>query len=300
MYDLSFQTERERLAAIISQEVEADSLDELDEGPRWHLGASEIGQECERRAWYNFRWVKKEKFSGRMLRLFRRGHYEEPKFIDRLRRIGFEVYEFDEAGKQFKIGGHKGHYGGSLDTIAVAPARYGLPGPLLVEYKTHNDKSYSKLCGPAVSRWPVLERNKAKAEGMRKSKPQHYSQMCSYGQAYGLPYGLYCAINKETDELYFEIVNLDFSHGVNLYEKAGRIIFSQTPPPKIAQSAAFFTCKMCHHSPICHHAAAPEVNCRSCEHAYPVEDGEWYCRVFDGNIQRETVPQGCPQWRRIV
>ncbi len=300
MFDLSFQTERERLSALIAEEVEADSLAEYEEGPRWHLGASEIGQPCERRAWSSFRWLKQEKFSGRMLRLFRRGHFEEPKFISRLKRIGFEVFEFDEDGKQFKISGHKGHYGGSLDTIAIAPDRYKLPGPLLVEYKTHNEKSFAKLAGSLIKKWPQIERNKLKAEGVRKSKPQHYSQMCSYGQAYSLPFGLYCAINKETDEFHFEVVPLDYSHGVNMFDRAGRIIFSQTPPPKIANSTAFFECKMCHLSAICHHGAAPETNCRSCENAFPVDGGEWYCRVFDGLIQRETIAQGCPQWRRIV
>jgi hypothetical protein len=52
-----------------------------------------------------------------------------------------------------------------------------------------------------------------------------------------LKYGLYCAVNKNTDELYFEIVELDWTHGVNLYERAGRVIFSQTPPPKISQQS---------------------------------------------------------------
>jgi hypothetical protein len=300
VYDLSFQTERERLAATISQEVEADSLAEYEEGPRWHLGASEIGQECERRAWSNFRWLKQERFDGRMHRLFKRGHFEEPKFIHRLKRIGFEVFEFDGDGKQYKINGHKGHYGGSLDSVFVAPPRYEINEPLLGEYKTHNEKSFAKLAGPIKSKWPQLIRDRSKAEGVRKSKPQHYSQMCSYGQAYGFKYAVYCAINKETDELYFEVVALDWNHSVNLYDKAGRIIFSQTPPAKIAESAAFFTCKMCHLSSICHHGASPEKNCRSCEHASPVDDGQWYCRVHDGNIPREHVPNGCPQWRRIV
>ena len=41
------------------------------------LGASQIGQECERRLWYSFRWASKgEGCDGRMLRLFDRGHRE--------------------------------------------------------------------------------------------------------------------------------------------------------------------------------------------------------------------------------
>ncbi len=300
MFDLAFQTERERLSALISQEVEADSVVEYEEGPRWHLGGSEIGEACEWKLWGKFRWFKQEKHSGRKHRLFKRGHYEEPQFVKRLKRIGFEVFEFDEDGKQFKIVGQKGHYGGSLDGIAIAPARYGLPGPLLLEFKTHNEKSFAKLAGPIVSKWPHLVRNRGKAEGVTKSKPMHFSQMSTYGEAYKFPYGLYCAVNKETDELWLEIAALDFNHGVNLYNKAGRVIFATEQPKKISQSASFMECKLCHLNGICHGSEAPELNCRSCEHSSAVDGGEWYCRVHDGIIRREQVLTGCPQWRRIV
>lgn len=302
MFDLSFQIERERLAAVIAADVEAQSIEAFKEDePRWHLGASVIGGECDREAWQAFRWVKQEQLNGRQYRLFNRGHAEEAKIIALLRGVGFEVYDVDENDKQFRISGHKGHYGGSLDSVAIAPARYGLPGPLLIEYKTHSDKSFTKLAGPAIGKYPNLKRDSTKAEGVRKSKPQHFSQMCSYGQAYNLPYALYCAVDKDTDELYFEIVALDFNHGVNLYQKAGNIIFSQVAPKKISQSPAYFYCKtLCAFYANCHHSMPPEVNCRSCENATPVDNGQWHCRVHDGIIRREQVLVGCPQWKRIV
>ncbi len=302
MFDLSFQTERDKLSATISAEVEAQSIEAFKEDePRWHLGASVIGGECEREAWYAFRWVKQEEKNGRQYRLLNRGNLEEPRFIERLSAIGFQVFDMDEAGKQFRISGHEGHYGGSLDTVAIPPARYGLPGPLLVEYKTHSEKSFTKLAGPQIGKHPLLKRDRTKAEGVRKSKPQHYSQMCAYGQAYNLPFGLYCAVNKNTDEFHFEVVALDFNHGANLYAKAGRVIYSKEPPQKLSQSPAFFYCKtLCAFYGVCHHNIAPEVNCRSCEHATPVENGQWHCRVFDGVIERANVLTGCPQWRRIV
>lgn len=303
MYDLAYQTERERLAAQIAADVEAESIAAFAEDePRWHLGASVIGGECEREAWYAFRWVKQEQKNGRQYRLLNRGHLEEPRFIARLRGIGFEIFEFGEDGKQFRVNGHKGHYGGSLDTLALAPDRYALPDRrLLVEYKTHSEKSFTKLAGKQIGSHPTLRRDPKTAEGVRKSKPQHYSQMCSYGQAYGLKFALYCAVNKNTDELYFEILQLDWNHGVNLYDRAGRIIFSQTPPNRVSNSPTYFYCKtLCPMLQICHYAAAPDRNCRSCEHAYPVDNGEWYCRVNEAIIPRETVLVGCPQWRRIV
>jgi hypothetical protein len=135
---------------------------------------------------------------------------------------------------------------------------------MLVEYKTHSEKSFTKLAGKQIGKHPLLKRDPASRQGLKLSKPQHYSQMCSYGQAYQLKYGLYCAVNKNTDELYFEIVELDWTHGVNLYERAGRVIFSQTPPPKISNSPAYFYCKtLCPVYMQCHYAGKPDTNCRS-------------------------------------
>jgi hypothetical protein len=303
LFDLTFQTERERLSATIAADVEAESVEAFREAePRWHLGASVIGGECLREAWYAFRWFKQEEKNGRQYRLLNRGHLEEPRFIERLRGIGFEVFEFDAEGKQYRVSGHKGHYGGSLDTVAIPPVRYELPiNAMLVEYKTHSEKSFTKLAGKQIGKHPLLKRDPASRQGLKLSKPQHYSQMCSYGQAYQLKYGLYCAVNKNTDELYFEIVELDWTHGVNLYERAGRVIFSQTPPPKVSQSPAYFYCKtLCPVYMQCHYGGKPDANCRSCEHAFPVEDGGWYCRVHDRNLTRPEVIAGCPQWRAIA
>jgi len=47
---------------------------------RHHLGISIIGDDCSRKLWYSFRWVKLIQHEGRMRRLFNRGHHEEPLF----------------------------------------------------------------------------------------------------------------------------------------------------------------------------------------------------------------------------
>ena len=81
----------------------ADAYRGVDEGFRSHLGASLIGGECSREIWYGFRWVKKPKFSGRILRLFNRGHLEEARFIAMLLTIGCQVWQQDGHGKQYRI-----------------------------------------------------------------------------------------------------------------------------------------------------------------------------------------------------
>lgn len=51
--------------------------EENQEPPRPHMGLSQVGHHCDRYLWLNFRWAHVEKFSGRVLRLFQRGHDEE-------------------------------------------------------------------------------------------------------------------------------------------------------------------------------------------------------------------------------
>lgn len=65
-----------------------------DIGGRRHLGGSLIGRKCLRELWYHFRWALPPAHSGRMLRLFNRGHLEEFRFVKYLRDIGVEMYEY--------------------------------------------------------------------------------------------------------------------------------------------------------------------------------------------------------------
>src|SRR5580693_1689445 len=105
MLNLNLPTDRETLEQLITDDINKFCETYYESGHRNHLGASEMGEECWRKLWYKFRWVKNEKFDGRMLRLFNVGHSAEPRFINYLRGIGFEVKDFDEDGKQFRISG---------------------------------------------------------------------------------------------------------------------------------------------------------------------------------------------------
>lgn len=281
MTDLSNSSERAKLSARIKLDIDAACVEHFKDDPRKHLGASIIGHECSAYLWNTFRHLKQEQFDGRMLRLFNRGHLEEPRIIQWLKLIGFETYEINpETGKQFQISGCNGHFGGSLDGILVHP-KYG---NFLAEFKTHGEKSFVKL----------------KADGVRKAKPQHFKQMCSYGKAYDIQYGIYIAVNKNTDELHIEIIELDFLLADDLFRKADSIIYSKIQPQKIAQTETYFDCKYCHFAGICHRGEEPSKNCRSCEHAVPTENATWTCQLVNQVIPHEVIKEGCLSWRRII
>ena len=125
---------------------------DADDGFRQHLGASLIGKSCERALWYDFRWATPARFPGRMLRLFETGQLEEARLVRNLRRIGATVLEVDpETGRQWRVEAHGGHFGGSLDGVALglleAPKTWHV-----LEFKTHSAKSFRELVAKGVRR----------------------------------------------------------------------------------------------------------------------------------------------------
>ena len=251
---------------------EADTSD----GFRSHLGASLIGKECERALWYDFRWTTKAKFPGRVLRLFETGHLAEERLVQNLRRTGATVLEVDpETGRQFRVQAHGGHFGGSLDGVALnlleAPKTWHV-----LEFKTHSAKSFADLA----------------AKRVRQSKPQHFAQMQIYMSLTGLTRALYVAVNKDNDDLYIERVELDTVVSARLLEKAQRVIFAATPLPRISEDPSWYQCRLCDHAEVCHGKQAAEINCRTCLHATPI-DGGWHCARHNKSLTEVDQRTAC-------
>ena len=249
---------------------------DASEGFRTHLGASLIGKECERALWYDFRWTTRARFEGRVLRLFETGNREEERLVRNLRRTGATVVEVDpQTGRQFRVQGHGGHFGGSLDAVALglieAPRTWHV-----VEFKTHAHKSFTDLV----------------AKRVRESKPQHYAQMQVYMLLIEVSRAMYLAVNKNTDDLYIERIELDRVFATQLLEKAGRIIFAPAPLPRISEDPAWYQCRLCDHAALCHGERAAEVNCRTCLHATPVEGG-WHCARHGKTLSEADQRSGC-------
>ena len=230
------------------------------DGFRDHLGASIIGKSCARALWYDFRWVTPSHHSGRLLRLFETGQLEEDRLVRNLRATGATVLEVDpDTGRQFRVEAHGGHFGGSLDGVAIglleAPKTWHV-----LEFKTHSAKSFADLT----------------AKGVVLSKPQHAAQMQIYMHLTGITRAFYVAVCKDTDALHIERIEADGAMAERLLEKAGRIIFAQHPPARISEDPAWFECRFCDHHGVCHGARFSAHHCRSCLHATPVEGG-WHC-----------------------
>ncbi len=250
------------LGQVLPAMKDAYRGEDSDGGFRSHLGASVIGKTCARSIWYGWRWAKKPKFSGRILRLFNRGHCEEARFIAALLSIGCQVFQQDANGNQYRISDFGGHFGGSGDGVVIGIPDLPSGVACLTEYKTHGEKSFLKL----------------KKEGVRLSKPEHYVQMVIYMRKMGLGYSLYGAVNKNTDEIYMELITLDDHTSEQYIERAQKIIFMRQAPAQLANaSPGLFDCRYCDNLNICHYNDPMDHNCRTCYNAVPQENGEWHC-----------------------
>jgi hypothetical protein len=219
-----------------------------------------------------------------MYRLFQRGKLEEARFIEYLRGIGFTVWEVTEDGEQHRIIIAQGHGGGSLDGVCMFPQEYQIDEPFLVEFKTNGTgRGFTEL-----------------SQGVQLAKPRHYAQMCVYGFKYQLRYGLYLNTNKNDDDIYVEIVKLNWTLAQELEAKAENIIASQEPLARIAESPAYFECKYCDCKDHCFNQRMPDKNCRSCIEAVTIEKARWYCQLFDQTIPKDFIKSGCDEWKPII
>jgi CRISPR/Cas system-associated exonuclease Cas4 (RecB family) len=243
------------------------------------MGGSTIGDPCDRKLWYAFRWaLPAERHDARTLRLFQTGHWEEERLLNDLRLAGVSVFgEQDEA----ELCG--GHFVAKID--AMASGVIEAPKAVhIVECKTHNAKSFA-----------ALERS-----GVQESKPMHFAQMQIYMHAFKLDRALYIAVNKDTDALYVERIKLDPEAVHRLEQKALRIIEADRAPPRIALDADSFSCRFCRYASMCHDEDAAERNCRTCLHVTPVmNDGGWHCAAHGKMLTPEEQDAGCGDHRYL-
>lgn len=214
--------------------------------PRSYLGGSRLGQPCERALQYEFTATPKDdgaEFSGQTLRIFAIGHALEDLAIAWLRAAGFDLYTRKgncPDGEQFGFSVAGGRVRGHVDgIIAAGPEGFDLAVPALWECKTMNAQN-----------WRACVKN-----SVAKSKPAYASQIAVY-QAYMEPQvpgisaapALFTAINKDSAELYHELVPFDPERAQTASDRAVRILAATDTGellPRISTTSDFFECRFC-------------------------------------------------------
>ena len=266
----------------VARSIDDKRASDQGDGHRPHLGCSIIGRECAREIWYSFRWSSQVQWSGRMLRLFDRGQREEDVFVSLLRSIGCEVWDHTPKGDQYRVSFADGYIGGSVDGVAK-----GIPGapdtPHLLEFKTHNDKSFKDL----------------KKKGLIESKPAHYAQMQMYMKGLKMTRGLYMALNKNNEEIYTERVSYDANVAKEYLGRGIDIVESRVPLPKISNRPDWYQCKWCNFSAQCHKGLPLSKNCRTCEYVQLPGAGKWACGRTNKELSATEQKNGCEEWKSV-
>ena len=248
--------------------------EEGSEKPRAHLGASTLGHACDRWLWLSFRWAVQEKFKGRILRLFRRGHQEESNIISDLRAIGLDVRK---VSAQFKVD-FGSHVSGSIDAIIDS----GVPGAPkakhIAEFKTASKKAFDDL----------------EKHGVEKSKPEHFVQMQVYMAGTQIDRALYLTVCKDDDRIHTERIKYDKEVAGKAIARGQRIALTDRMPEPISTDPSWYQCKFCPAHDFCHQSkTTKQVNCRTCAHVTPLSDSTWHCAKWDDVIPLDAQHTGC-------
>ena len=241
MIDLNHQLKfHEHVTVLVDVALQAENA---TREKRRYLGGSRLGVACERALQFEYADAPVDvgaEFPGRTLRIFEVGHALEDLAIRWLRLAGFDLYTRRKDGEQFGFSVADQRIQGHLDgVIANAPPDLGLTFPMLWECKTMNDKSWRDTVKHGVS----------------KSKPVYAAQMAIY-QAYmeaSIPGisanpALFTAINKDSEEIWFELVPFDGGLAQRMSDRAVRVITatdSQELLPRHATTPTHVECKFC-------------------------------------------------------
>ncbi len=203
--------------------------------PREYLGGSRIGEPCARRLVFELTHTPKDadkKFDGAILRIFAAGHQFEALAINWLRAAGFDLRTERKDGRQFGFNVAGGKLRGHIDGVIVGGPEVGVTWPALFEHKALKQKSWTDL----VKR------------GLKAGKPVYWGQVQLYMAYMELPVTLFTAMNKDTQELYHEVVSLNGAEAQALSDKAVNIIRAAEAgelPPRMAANFDFYLCRWC-------------------------------------------------------
>ena len=234
--------------------------------PRGYLGGSRVGLECHRQLAYEYFSGKENRaawevawryhndvyiypeeevpfyhrtphsFDGGILRIFALGHIIEDEVARLLRLAGFILHTEKANGAQFGWGTApdpetgeqrmKGHADGVVEAGPV-----DLPYPLLWECKSMKDKKWKEV----VSR------------GVEKAFPVYFGQMQTYMAYMELRSALFTSYNKDTSELYIEIVPFDPLKAQHYTDRAVRVLQAQSPEelPRVTNDMSDWRCRFC-------------------------------------------------------
>ena len=209
---------------------------------RKYIGASSIGDERRRKIQYrylNYATDPDKEFNARTLRIFQFGHEIEDYAAKWLRDAGFDLRTEDKGGEQFGFSIADGEIRGHIDGV-VCDGPVAMEYPALWECKSANDKKFQGFV----------------RHGVAKANPTYATQIALYQTYMDLNRhpALFTVVNKNTSEVYYELVPYDAKLAQEASDRAVDILTAAKAGdilPRISQSKDFFLCKWCEFRETC-------------------------------------------------
>ena len=212
---------------------------------RAYLGASMMGKDCVRAVAFEYHQVPKDPergFSGQLYRVFDMGHDGEERMAKYLQIAGFSLRTENRDGSQFGYAVAGGKMKGHIDGVIVDGPDVGCAWPALWENKALNAKGFGDV----------------EDKGIEKAKPLYFAQVQIYMAYMQLERCLFTCLNRDTGEVYAEVIPLDAAKAQAYSDRGVKVIESRQPEdfPRIAREETDYRCRFCDWHDRCWSAAA--------------------------------------------
>lgn len=202
----------------------------LRETPRNYIGASLIGSECLRQIWYDFKGAPSEPIDAKLQRTFDVGKKLEDLVLDWLEDAGLPIVRPNKVNNYLGfVSSDLSYFKGHADALLLKPRA-------VIEIKTAKDSRFRLL----------------KKQGLLVWSPLYYAQIQSYMGMSRIDKAFIVVFNKDTSELYDELIEFDPVFYDDLKLKAEMVDLADEPPPRINESPLWFKCKLCRFKKVCH------------------------------------------------
>lgn len=237
LLDFNHRKKPPQFVDVVNARIDtALTLENSTREPRAYLGGSRLGESCARKLQYEYLKVPRDperEFNGKTLRIFAVGHVYEDLAVDWLTKAGYDLRTRNSSGEQFGFSVADGRVRGHIDGVIVAGPD-DLAVPALWECKSANAKNWRDI----VKR------------GVAVAKPVYAAQIALYQAYLGLTDhpAVFTAINKDTCELWHELVPFNGALAQACSDKAVRILQACDAGewlPRVAADPDHFECMWC-------------------------------------------------------
>jgi hypothetical protein len=193
---------------------------------RSYMGASGLGEPCDRKLWYSYKQPKSN-HTPRTQRIFDLGNMLEDYLVRLIRDAGILIHTVDENNEQF--GFEDGIIAGHIDGVLEDGA------PVLIEFKSYNSTRFAAL----------------KKAGVKENDPTYFTQCQIYMGKMELESCVFMAICKNDCDLYTETIDFDPIEFNWALQRGKEIGAMEGLPERKYNHISHFKCKLCNWAKDC-------------------------------------------------